>query len=449
MIKGFNQEKCARRNRIMAARGTVETSPVRFLKGALAKSAGVVDSFGTLPANDVEALAMINAGLPTTAEPLTLDEVYIHYIEAASSVLIDDRFARFSTSTLVNIAKCATNGVAFMNSHRTGDVSSPSELPFGRTFTGRYEATPGGVGAIHECVYVGFYMLRGIAPNGTNGPTTDDLHRMIVGGTLFDVSVGLYPGKAGKALCDVCGNDYQYDCPHLAGTTRNMDDDEIEVAREAGNPDGKASYTYFDYEMGEVSGVYDGAVPGAGFRKGLQLMGQLTDAELHEFRTLFRDLLIEPRLDREPGHEPKDTPMETKPKLSLWAGLNALFRSHGLDPDAELVTETPPASPKVNATSVAPMAGLLVETACRGIEPAKRTFAVTLASAALIADGGTVGEHCEAFKAFAATQVPEIDMTQPMVAAQLSSTDRTPTALDVRREQVNAIALNQYNKGAR
>jgi hypothetical protein len=447
MIKGFNREKCARRNRILAARGTVETSPVRFLRN-LEKATGVVDAVGTLPADDDEALAMINAGLPASAKPLTLDEVYIHYIEAASSVLIDDRFARFSTSTLVNIATGAAAGVAFMNSHRTGDVSSPSELPFGRTFAGRYEATPsnGGVG---ECVYVGFYMLRGIAPNGSGSPTTDDLHRMIDGGTLFDVSVGLYPGKAGKALCDVCGNDYQYECPHLAGTTRNMSDDEIAVSREAGNPDGKASYTYFDFEMGEVSGVYDGAVPGAGFRKGLALMGQLSDEELGEFRTLFRDLLIEPRLDREPGHEPKDTPMENKPKLSLWAGLNALFRSHGLDPDAELVTEAQPVSPKVNAASVAPMAGLLVETTCRGIEPAKQAFAVKLATAALIADGGAVGEHCEAFKAFAATQVSPIDMTAPQLVAQLPATGAALTGIDARREQVLAGAVDQYNKGTR
>ena len=450
MIKGFNREKCARRNRIMAARGTVETSPVRFLRTLERTSGAMVDSFGNLPENDAEALKVINAGLPSSAEPLGLDEVYIHYIEAGSNALIDDRFARFSTSTLVNIAACAAKGVAFMNSHRTGDVSSPSELPFGRTFAGRYEATAA-AGSVDERVYVGFYMLRGIAPNGNAGPTTDDLHRMITGGTLFDVSVGLYPGTSGVALCDVCGQDYQYDCPHLAGTTRGMSADEIAASREAGNPDGRATYTYLDFEMGEVSGVYDGAVPGAGFRKGLQLMGQLSDDELTEFRTLFRDLLIEPRLDPEPGHEPKDIHMENKPKTSLWAGMKALFQSHGVDPDAELVSmaslAVEPLKPSMAA--IEPVANLLVETACRGIEPAKKAFASKLATAAVIADGGTIGEHCEAFKQFAASQVPEIDMTKPVAAAQLAATGAVETSLDVRRKQANAGAIHQYNRGGR
>jgi hypothetical protein len=104
------------------------------------------------------------------------------------------------------------------------------------------------------------------------------MHQGIDAGTIFDVSVGLF---GGDHICDVCGEDldeYDYDyeaheyaCPHVPMTTHAMTDDEIAAQTERGVPDGTASYTLVDAHCGETSAVYDGAVPGAGFRKFLRL----------------------------------------------------------------------------------------------------------------------------------------------------------------------------------
>jgi len=291
MIEGFNKDKCLRRNRIAAVRGKVESSTFRV---AASLSGAIVTATGEVPEGEA-ALAKINALLPAGVNPLTLDQVWIlPPMEAANSNLIPDRFGFFATSTLANIASDGAKGIAFMNSHRTGDISTPAELPFGKTFAGRYEAVVGDDGKVFERAVLGVYMLRGIRPNGSDGPSTDDLYRMITGGQVNDVSVGLFRGTAGQAICNVCGEDYLgYDCDHYAGTTEYMSDDQIQEQTNAGIPSGKASYTLHDYELSEVSGVYDGAVPGAGFAKGLAAFTQLSPEGREQFRELFRDLLDE------------------------------------------------------------------------------------------------------------------------------------------------------------
>ena len=290
MIDGFDKEKCRRRNRLVSARGKVEGAPIRFLKSYSEPASAFVSQAGELPRTDEDAMAAINARLPDGASPLSRHQVYIHYLEAASNALIPDRHAFFATSTLVNIAKGGQAGVAFMNSHRTGTVSTPAEFPFGRTFAGRYEAYSDDAGNVRERAILGMYMLRGIKPNGDAGPTTDHLEEMINGGALFDVSVGLMAGESGRLLCDVCGSDYKA-CDHVSGTTRDMSDEEQAVQRTRGVATGKATYTIDDYQLSEVSGVYDGAVPGAGFSKGFSLLAQLSEDEREQFRKAFRELM--------------------------------------------------------------------------------------------------------------------------------------------------------------
>jgi hypothetical protein len=117
---------------------------------------------------------------------LTEADIYIHYALVANNTFLSDRWMFLHRSTLRNIATDAATATAFMNSHRTGGLSHPAELPMGRTFAGRFEQY--GDGTMRTLV--GMYMQVGLAPNGAQGPTTDDLHRMIWGGTLFDCSVG-------------------------------------------------------------------------------------------------------------------------------------------------------------------------------------------------------------------------------------------------------------------
>jgi len=230
---------------------------------------------GKLPTSKTEALSTINALLGDGEDPLTESDVYIRYMEAANDNFVSDRYCFLGESTLKNVATDAAIGFAFMNSHRTGGYGKPAELPLGRTFCGRYEVitTEGEEGASVSTkrAVVGIYMLRGLKPNGESGVSTDDMNRMIAGRTVFDVSVGVY---GGKYTCDVCGHgvwdldeEYRYLCRHVPGSTYNMTDAEIAAQEARGVDGGRASYTLDDAHCNEVSAVYDGAVPGAGFAK--------------------------------------------------------------------------------------------------------------------------------------------------------------------------------------
>lgn len=287
--------RCGERNAMMGLRGA-ECSPIRFFHKGSGGGGTIVTAEGTLPASDESALAVINSKVP--GKPLTLGQVYIHYLEAASDRFISDRFLYLHRSTLRNVAAEASAGFAFMNSHRTGDLSTPSELPFGRAFVGRFETVNDPSGARVQRSVLGIYMLRGQRPNGANGPSTDDMSAAISGGTIFDVSMGLY---GGRKLCDVCGQDFNakdpegnWLCPHVPGTHRKMSPAQVEAQRARGVPDGLATYTLTDSHAGEVSAVYDGAVPGAGFRKALSLArrGDLTEGDVAELLHAYADVEI-------------------------------------------------------------------------------------------------------------------------------------------------------------
>lgn len=295
-IQGLDKALCEKRNRIVARKEAVEGVPVRLLASGeqavlLLSDSNIAAYEGAMPTDTEEALALINAKLPEGAAELTADDVYIHYLEAANDNFIGDRYMFLGESTLRNIAADAGRGFAFMNSHRTGSLSQESELPFGKTFAGQYQEGIDEQGKPQKRAMVAFYMLRGVKPNGENGPTTDDLHKMIVGGQVADVSVGLH---GGEALCDVCGvNLRETDCAHAPGTRRGMSDEQISQQLERGVTQGRASYTLNDARCGEVSAVFDGAVPGAGVKKVMSLRrkGKLNHREWKEARAAFGALL--------------------------------------------------------------------------------------------------------------------------------------------------------------
>lgn len=281
----FDEAKCKRRKRMAAIRDEVDAAPVRLFSSETEFPAwsapdgwdGTLKfSAGTLPEDDASALDKINrVNAKKGLKKLTKKDVYVHYMEAANSSFIGDRFMFLSESTLRNIAKHADAGFAFMNSHRTGGVSAPTELPFGRTFSGRYEEYERG-GETLKRAMIGVYMLRGQYPNGVGaGPSTDDLHAGINGGTISDVSMGLV---GGERICDVCGTDLglkdesgEFLCPHAPGTDRLLSKDQKSAQKARGVKAGFASYTLVDSVPQEVSAVYKGAVAGAGFRKALSL----------------------------------------------------------------------------------------------------------------------------------------------------------------------------------
>jgi DNA-binding protein H-NS len=298
-VPGLDPEKCKRRNRL-AARDGFNALPVRFLSATETQedTYRVVQAKGSLPRSDSEALRRINA-LRLGDRILTLNDIHIHYAEAGNSNYVAKYSMHLGDSTLRNIATKAEDGIAFMNSHRTGGMSEPTELPYGRTFAGRYEKLKDESGNMHSRLILGFYMNRGDRPNGDNGPSTDELSRGINNGTIFDVSLGL--GRAGEKICDVCGEDMdEWDeedddslCPHIPGTTYKMSEEQIAAQEERGIPGGVCSFTLENGTAGEFSAVFDGALPGAGFRRALSLArhGSLDDRTLAEARIAFAGVM--------------------------------------------------------------------------------------------------------------------------------------------------------------
>lgn len=276
-IQGLDPERCRRRNRLAARRG-FDATPVRLYAGPPGAPSGLtpVTARGTLPATPAEALDRINKLLGRERRPLSESDVYLVYPELANTNFIADRWFFLDPSTLRNFAREAQDGFAFMNSHRTGGMSVPAELPYGRTFAGRFEQLVDPEGRTFGRTLIGAYMLRGAKPNGDAGPSTDEIFRGIDGGTIVDVSVGFY---GGTKVCDVCGAELgafdpetgDYACPHVPGTHRRMTADEADAQKTRGVPGGEATYSVVDAHAGEFSAVFDGAVPGAGFHKALHL----------------------------------------------------------------------------------------------------------------------------------------------------------------------------------
>lgn len=323
----FNKEKCEQRNRIAARRDHVTAYPLTFLRQPSLKEAKSRE----------QALKEEHG------------EVYIRYMEAANDGFIPDRSMFLGESTLLNIASDANAGFAFMNSHRTGGLSHEAELPMGYSFYGRFGDIEDERGR-RRGTTVGIYMIPGLSPNGENGPSTDDLYKMIETGTIRDVSVGLH---SGWNQCDICGSDLNaYDeetgewlCKHYPGTTYNMTKAEIKSQIARGVLTGVASYTYQDGRCGETSAVYDGAIAYAGFQKSLNAFrrGDLPDVHCREARGAFSRFLYKGEFEpmenenkllaaihsltdtmkqyfsRTPAPAPPPTPVETSEKESLQA----------------------------------------------------------------------------------------------------------------------------------
>jgi hypothetical protein len=288
MSMDFNDKRCAKRNRQAALRYGIDTAPINFVNAPEANGLTLTYFEGKLPKTSDEALAMINAMLPDGVDPLTADDVYIHYMEAANNSFIEDRFMFLGEDTLRNIAKDAAEGSAFMNSHRTGGMSTDAEFAFGKTFAGQYQRGTNAKGEVVQRPLLGMYMLRGVKPNGDSGPSTDDLDKKIRGGTLFNVSVGL---TGGEKICDVCDNPLRdSDCSHVPGAHYSMSSADKQKQKDRGVPEGRASYTYRKARLGEVSGVFKGAVRGAGFRKAQSLAASLKGENLKQVRDVYSDL---------------------------------------------------------------------------------------------------------------------------------------------------------------
>lgn len=366
----YNRERCHKRSRLAARKG-FEAVPVRLYGSAppgMLDSATIISARGSLPTGEA-AIARINE-LLASEKPLTAEQVHVKYLEAGNTNYISSRVMFLAPSTLKNIARTGDEGFAFMNSHRTGGLSSDPELPMGRTFAGRYERLALNNGQTFGRTLLGFYMLRGEFPNGTSQPGTDAMAAGIDGGTIFDVSLGLdlYPNHAAPAtlLCDICGEQLdaidaetgRWLCPHIPGTTRAMSDEQQQAQVDRGVSDGVATYSIHGASAGEISAVFDGAVPGAGFRRALSAArsGQLSSAEMGQFRRAYANLLETnhhggvARRTLNPGRRSPAASLAkgtTMPRLSLAALRSLLGSGHvEIDDDDDESADIPDPAPR-------------------------------------------------------------------------------------------------------
>ncbi len=294
MIPGLDSAKCEQRNRIAALRYGVNAAPFRLMNADdIISGHGniILSRQGALPTNLDGAMKAINAKLPDGAPKLEAGDVYISYGEAANSNYVPKYTFFLASSTLNNIAQNAADGFAFMNSHATGGVSHPGTLPFGRTFAGEVVSGADSKGRDFMAANIGWYMTRGVFPMGAQGPSTDDLWKMMQTGQVFDLSVGL---SRGDMICDLCAypveqpfNDKTGEgCPHIPGTYRAMTEEQKATQKMRGVPMGFATYSMHNAKCGECSAVFDGAIDGAGIRKVFAMASNLGDSDNEDAREI-------------------------------------------------------------------------------------------------------------------------------------------------------------------
>lgn len=175
-------------------------------------------------------------------EPSIFDENPPFFWRAQiSNSNLDAYFTRMSESTLRNYADDAQAGVAFLRGHNW------MEIPIGRSLSGELLEQDG-----TRRVLADFYTISGL-------PETDQLIAKMRSGVLKDVSVGFF---GGKTICNLCQRDF-WSCPHVPGLTYEIKDGDV-VRQQL------ATFTIEGAHLAEVSGVYDGATPGAVILKAQQ-----------------------------------------------------------------------------------------------------------------------------------------------------------------------------------
>jgi len=203
-------------------------------------------------------------------DPSVFDEFPPYFWRAEiSSDRMDAYFTRMHESSLTNYAQDAAAGVSFQNSHRH------NELGFGRSLTGLYIP-----GVDVQAVHADFYTVRGLQLNGVN---TDHLIAGIRTGLVKDVSIGFF---GGDFRCSICGRDmWDWDCFHVPG----FEYVPVNEKGDRGEPEVAFAWVYAAH-LAEVSGVFDGATPGAAILKAQQEAeaGRLNDRQVQLLENRYR-----------------------------------------------------------------------------------------------------------------------------------------------------------------
>ncbi len=131
---------CARRNLAAALEGR-NAAPFRLsavMPKEMSTGSTLITAKGNLTTDRSQAAEMINARLGLMGKDrLSPDRLLLAFPETSATETFINKYKMFlGNSTLKNIAMSCAEGIAFMNSHRTGGGSTDIELPYGRTFCG-------------------------------------------------------------------------------------------------------------------------------------------------------------------------------------------------------------------------------------------------------------------------------------------------------------------------
>lgn len=221
---------------------------------------------------DVDLLALAKK---RALDPSVFDEYPPFFF---GGIISTDRWDSYNTrmgmTSLENYAKEAAAGVPYLRSHNTrGD-------PVGHTLTGTLEGK-----AVRADVY--------IMSDSESLPYIIKIR----GAVVQDQSIGF---SGGQWLCTICNRDMQEwwtadGCQHFLGMMYAPTDKKGNV--KADKPEVMARAVIEGAHLGETSGVYAGATPGAMIDKArsLGLAGQLDQSELDFVRVRYKVDVPEPR----------------------------------------------------------------------------------------------------------------------------------------------------------
>lgn len=241
-----------------------------------------------------KAIEAIRALRPTF-DGASPEDVYT-FPAVISSKRLDSHFTRMAESSLKNYADDARTGVAFMNSHKHG------ELAMGYSYDGRLEGDGNTAPeADTPQVLADFYLIRGL---NLNGLPTDEMIKGIQTDMIRDVSIGFC---GGDYICSICGQDlFDFECRHYPGM-------EFEVVdNPQADPEDQTTTTRTCFawienaNLSEVSAVFDGSNPDAMILKAQQRMraGKMDSKTLLFLEKRYRINIKEPirivnQLDKE------------------------------------------------------------------------------------------------------------------------------------------------------
>jgi len=288
-------------------------------------TARVVDSDRTR----AQLLKQVRANQPALAD--VPDEDIFTFTAEISNSQLDSYFTKMAASSLKNYAADANAGIAFLNSHRHG------ELPIGYSINATYEE-----GASDDenfpRVMADFYTVRNLNITGLD---TNQFINSVQYGIVRDVSIGF---SRGEYVCSVCGCDmWDWDCPHIPGVMYEV------IDNPEADPDEQTTREILcfawieDARLSEVSAVFDGATPNAMITKARRELeaGRLKPATQRFLETQYRVKFKEPAIlsgDRQTKENEMGEKDETKDKTlsgapdnsEIYAEMRSFARDFGL-----------------------------------------------------------------------------------------------------------------------